>query len=416
MRAIYSYGAAGVILLLVGAWLITGTYVEGGNGPGNGERPIISLLEEDGGPMTDALADTGLQDGGEHAAEEGEIDPHLTIAERVAQSGDENTPLRSVRTKTFVLQPMTIEAPLRGRTQANASVTVVPETSGVVDIVHVEKGQRVEAGDLICTLDQGTRKAAVKQAQAALTQAQSQFDTNAKLRSEGLAPANSSLSLEAALEGAKAALENAQAELDRTEVRTKVAGVVQDPLATPGQMLGPQVPCAKVVELDPMLFVGSVPEARIGLARIGLQATITTVTGETVEGKVSYISSTADDSTRSFPIEIEIPNADGKLRDGLTAQATVALGTAPAHVLPQSVLTLDDDGVLGVRSVTDNVVEFHPVTIVRDSRDGIWVTGLPPRIDIITVGQEYVQAGQKVDATNVTASAGEAPAEEGVQS
>lgn len=413
MRAIYSYGAAGVIVLLVAAWLVTGTYVEGGNGPGKGEKPIISLFEEEDGPLTSALADSGLQS---HAEHDGEIDPTLTIAERVAQAGDSSAPLRSVRTQTFTLQAMTIEAPLRGRTQANASVTLVPETSGVVDTVHVAKGDRVEAGDLICTLDQGTRRAAVTQAQAALAQAQSQFDTNAELRREGLAPANSALSLEAALQGAKAALENAQAELDRTEVRTKVAGVVQDPLATPGQMLGPQVPCATIVELDPMLFVGSVPEARIGLAKIGLPATITTVTGQTVEGKVSFISSTADAATRSFPVEIEIPNADGSLRDGLTASATVELGTAPAHMLPQSVLTLDDEGVLGVRSVVDDVVEFHPVTIVRDSREGIWVTGLPPRIDIITVGQEYVQAGQKVDATNVTASAGETPAEEGVQS
>lgn len=413
MRAIYSYGAAGVILLLIAAWLITGTYVEGGNGPGNGERALVSLIEEDGGPVTSVLEDTGLQ---VHAEHDGEIDPHLTIAERVAQSGDAGTPLRSVRTETFTIQPMDIEAPLRGRTKASASVTLVPETSGVVDIVHVTKGQRVAANDLICTLEQGTRKAAVAQAEAALAQAQSQYDTNASLREEGLAPANSGLQLEAALSAAKAGLENAQAELDRTEVRTKVAGVVQEPLATPGEMLGPQAPCATIVELDPMLFVGSVPETRIALAKVGLPATITTVTGQEVEGTVSYISSTADAATRSFPIEIEIPNADGNIRDGLTAEANVKLGTAPAHMLPQSVLTLADDGVLGVRSVVDGVVEFHPVTIIMDTREGIWVTGLPPKVDIITVGQEYVQAGQKVDATNVTASAGTEPAAEGVPS
>jgi len=413
MRAIYSYGAAGVILLLIAAWLITGTYVEGGNGPGNGERALVSLIEEDGGPVTSVLEDTGLQ---VHAEHDGEIDPHLTIAERVAQSGDTDAPLRSVRTETFTIQAMSIEAPLRGRTKASASVMLVPETSGVVDIVHVEKGQRVAANDLICTLEQGTRKAAVAQAEAALAQAQSQYDTNASLREEGLAPANSGLQLEAALSAAKAGLENAQAELDRTEVRTKVAGVVQEPLATPGQMLSPQAPCATIVELDPMLFVGSVPETRIALAKVGLPATITTVTGQEVEGSVSYISSTADAATRSFPIEIEIPNADGTIRDGLTAEANVKLGTAPAHMLPQSVLTLADDGVLGIRSVVDGVVEFHPVTIVMDTREGIWVTGLPPKVDIITVGQEYVQAGQKVDATNVTASAGTVPAAEGVPS
>jgi membrane fusion protein, multidrug efflux system len=286
-----------------------------------------------------------------------------------------------------------------------------------VTSVNVEKGQSVAVGDLICTLDRGTREAAVAQAEAALVQAQSQFDTNESLRAKDLVPANSSLALEAALKSAQAALDNAKSELERTNVKTQVAGIVQDPLASVGNMLTPGQPCATVVELDPMLFVGTVPEARIGQARLGLPAKITAVTGQTVEGKVSYIASTADAATRSFAVEIEIPNADGKVLSGITATATVNIGTLPAHLLPQSVLTLDDEGALGVRAVKDNVVEFYPVTIVSDSREGVWVTGLPPTVDIITVGQEFVQAGQTVNATNVTGTpeAGEAAAE-GVQS
>jgi multidrug efflux system membrane fusion protein len=154
-----------------------------------------------------------------------------------------------------------------------------------------------------------------------------------------------------------------------------------------------------VVELDPMLFVASVPEARVSYARIGLKAAVTTITGDTAEGTVSYIAPTADDATRSFPIEIDLPNSELKLRDGITAEAVVNVGTAPVHVLAQSVLTLDDEGVLGIRTVEEgNKVAFHPVTIIRDTREGVWVTGLPFKINVITVGQEFVQPGQIVDA------------------
>jgi multidrug efflux system membrane fusion protein len=429
MRAIYSYGAAAVIILLIAAWLVTGTLVAGGHGPGNGEKPIIALFEEDEqGPLHTAMNESGLA--AEHGAEHEEIDPHLTIAERVAQAGGSETTARSVRTETFVLKPLAIEAPLRGRTKARSVISVMPETAGTVTEVHVSKGDSVNKGDKLCTLDRGTRmggveqaEAALLQAQAALDQAQQQFDTNKQLRDQGLAPANTATQFESALKAAQAgvasaesAVANAREEWGRTEVVAAVSGVIQDPLATVGTMLGPQTACATIVELDPMLFVGSVPEARIGLAKLGLPATITTVSGQTVEGKVSYIATIADDATRSFPIEIEIPNADGSLRDGLTASAVVNLGTAPAHLLPQSVLTLDDDGVLGVRSVADGIVEFHAITIVKDTREGVWVTGLPPRIDIITVGQEFVQPGQKVNATNVTASAAEGEPAEGAQS
>jgi multidrug efflux system membrane fusion protein len=403
MRAIYSYGVAGVILVAGAAWLATGTLVAGGNGPGNGERPIIPALH------ADASA------GGEHA---GEIDPHLTIAERVAETAGAESPLQSVRTETYQVQAFPIEVPLRGRTQAKSVVTITPETSGVVTEVNVTKGQRVAAGDVLCTLDQGTRAAAVAQAEAGLAQAQADYDTNAALRDKGLAAANTANALDAALKAAQAAFDQAKAEFDRTQVKTKVAGVVQDPLTTVGTMLSPGAPCATVVELDPMLFVGTVPEARIGLAKLGLKANIETVTGQKLDGEVSYIAPTADAATRSFPVEIQIPNPNGEVLSGITATATVEMGTMPAHLLPQSVLTLDDEGAMGVRTVENGEVKFYPVTIVSDSREGVWVTGLPAKVDVITVGQEFVIPGQKVDATNVTGTpeAGKAAATEGVQS
>ncbi len=407
MRALISYGVAGIIVIIGALWLGSGTLVAGGNGPGKGEKPIVSLLSRDG--------ETHVAETGEHSSEE--IDPALTIAERVAATSGSEVAPQSVRTETFTIQAYPIEVPLRGRTKAKSVVTVTPETSGVVTAINVTKGQSVKAGDVLCTLDQGDRAAAVAQAEASLAQAQTQFNTNAELRKKGLAAANTAAQFEVALKGAQVAFDNAKTEFGRTSVVTKVSGVVQDPLASVGNMLTPGQACATVVELDPMLFIGTVPEARIALAKTGLDATIVTVTGQSVAGKVSYIASTADEATRSFPVEIEIPNADGKVLSGVTATATVTLGTLPAHLLPQSVLTLDDDGALGVRTVKDNVVSFYPVTIVSDSREGVWVTGLPGKVDVITVGQEFVTAGQTVNATNVTGTpaSGEAAAE-GVQS
>ncbi|WP_051960947.1 efflux RND transporter periplasmic adaptor subunit [Devosia riboflavina] len=415
MRALFSYGLALLILLGAGAWLATGTLVQGGNGPGNGEKPIISVIEgEEHGPIHNAMADAGVL--AEHHAPE--TDPALTIAQRNEATTGSNAPLPDVRTQTFTAQPMPVEVPLRGRTQAKAMVTAVAETAGTVDTVHVTKGQRVEVGDLLCTLDQGTRVAAVAQAQAgvdqanaALAQAQLNFDTNAGLREKGLAAANTANAADVALAQAKAGvsqaaagLDNAKAELDRTEITAKVAGLVQDPVALAGSMLNAGGACATIVQLDPMIFAGMVPEKHIGLAKLGLVASIKTVTGQAVEGKVTYIASQADNATRAFPVEIEIPNADFAIKDGVTAEAIVNLGAAPGHLLPQSVLTLDDEGTLGVRTVENGVVAFHEVTIVSDTRQGVWVTGLPAVTEVITVGQEGVTAGQAVKASPATAS------------
>ena len=396
MRAIYSYGVALVIVLVLAVWMASGILVTGGKGPGNGERPIVSLVEQDGGPLTDAVNGSGIN---EHAEQEGHVDPEKTIAERNAEAGGGNATPRSVRIEVVTAQNMPIEVPLRGRTKASSSVSVVAQTSGIVQALSVKKGQEVKAGDTLCTLDQGARQLAVDQAQAAVDQAQTAYDANLALVKKGVAASNTTLAVEAQLKGAQAQLQSAKLELDRTIIKSDIAGTVSDPMTSVGSMLSPGQPCATVVELDPMLFVASVPEARIQYAKLGLKAAVTTITGDKAEGTVSYIAPTADDATRSFPVEIDLPNADFKLRDGITAEAVVNVGTAPVHVLPQSVLTLDDDGVLGVRTVEDgNKVAFHAVTIIRDTRDGVWVPGLPFKVNVITVGQEFVQPGQIVDA------------------
>lgn len=421
MRALFSYGLAFAILLLAGGWLATGTLVQGGQGPGNGETPIISAIEgKEHGPIHNTLHDAGVL--AEHAAPE--VDPELTIAQRNEETTGANAPRVSVRTQNFAVQPMPIQVPLRGQTRAKASVEAVAETAGTVDTVHVAKGDRVEAGQLLCTLDQGTRAAAVRQAEAAVAQAEAalaqaelNFSTNEDLRGRGLAAANTANAAEVALAQARAGvsqaqagLDNAEAELERTEIKAKVPGLVQDPLAVAGAMLQAGTPCATIVQLNPIVFSGMVPEAHIGLAKVGLDAQIKPVTGQDVAGKVTYIAAQADNATRAFPVEIEIPNDNFAIRDGVTAEAIIDLGSAPGHLLPQSVLTLDDDGELGVRTVEEGKVAFHPVTIVSDSREGVWVTGLPDTAEVITVGQENVTAGDAVEASPAPAAAAEATA------
>jgi hypothetical protein len=218
----------------------------GGNGPGNGERPIIAVIEgEEHGPIATQLAEAGVL--AEHEGQEA-FDPHQTIAQRNEEAIGADTDLQSVRTSTYVAQPMPIEVPLRGRTQAKASVGAVAETAGIIDTVHVTKGQNVKVGDLLCTLDQGTRAAAVEQAEAGLAQAQASLEqaqadlaTNEELREKGLAASNTGRATQVAVSAAEAqittaqaAVDNAKAELERTEIRAKVAGVVQDPLAVAG--------------------------------------------------------------------------------------------------------------------------------------------------------------------------------------
>lgn len=410
MRALKSYGLTAVLLLIIAAWFSTGIVVQGGNGPTASEFTVVSTVEPDGGPLTDAVMASGIALAVEH--EEGINDPALSIAERNDLSAQAAGEQRTVRIENFDIQPMQMQVTLRGHTRAKATVNAVAQTSDIVRSVEVTEGQVVAEGDLICTLDSGNRQASIDQAQAAVNQAQAtvlkaqlDFDTNEALRAKGLASENSAETFsanlsaaEAGLEAAQVALRNQRDELENTVIHAERAGIIQRPIVEVGTLLSFGGSCATIVQLDPMVFVGAIPQSKINYVKTGMPAEIKTITDQTATGDIQYIAVAADPATRSFGVEIEFPNPGNRIFDGLTAEARVDMGSIPAHLLPQSVLTLDSHGVLGVQTVKDSRVVFYPIQILGDARDGVWVSGLPASVDVITVGQEYVSDGQIVDA------------------
>ena len=331
---------------------------------------------------------------------------------------------------------------LRGRTEAARSVTVRAETTGTVVSDPLRKGAYVNEGDLLCQIAPGTRAAAVEEAKARLTQAEASVpqarasltQTEAQLReaevnlnaartlkADGYATETRVLAAEAAWEAAqagvegarsglvsaetsiisaRAALANAELELTRVEVRAPFSGLLETDTAELGSFLSMGADCATIIQLDTVKLVGFVPELEVGKVTVGAPAAARLADGSEVTGRVTFLSRSADETTRTFRAEIEVANADLSIRDGQTADIIIGSAGRMAHLVPQSALTLDDDGNIGLRTIDDtNTVAFYPIEMVRDTIDGVWVTGLPTTVDIIVLGQEYVIDGVQVNPT-----------------
>ena len=325
----------------------------------------------------------------------GQADAHPpTIAER---QGETKEDLFAVQVKKFTAENRTLSMEIRGRTEAEASVSVRAETGGIVKTRHVDKGERVSAGDLLCTIETAARESKVLETKAALEQARVDLEAAEKLAGRGYSAKNQVSALQAARDAAAARLEEMELDLARTKITSPIDGIVQDPIAEKGDMLQTGDVCVTVIDRDPMKIVGQVSEREIGNLSLGMPTEAALATGEQVSGKIAYIAPSADPQTRTFRVEITVPNADGSLKDGVTALAKVGLQGSKAHRIPSSVMTLADDGRLGVRIIDDeNIVSFEPVQIIGGSGDGMWVAGLPENVSIIIVGQEFVQEGQKV--------------------
>ncbi|MDX8352278.1 efflux RND transporter periplasmic adaptor subunit [Cognatiyoonia sp. IB215182] len=331
---------------------------------------------------------------------------------------------------------------LRGRTEAARQVSVAAETSGLVISEPLRKGASVSEGDMLCRLDPGTREASLAEARARLAEAmgrvpealagvteadarvrEAEINLNAarQLSEDGFASetrlvgaqaamdaatagrqrANSAVaSAEAGIEAAEAAVASAEREIERLEITAPFSGLLETDTAELGTLMQPGALCATIIQLEEIKLVGFVPELDVRKITVGAIAGARLADGREVQGLVTFLSRSSDELTRTFRVEVTIPNDDLAIRDGQTAEIIVASDGQMAHLIPQSALTLDDDGVLGVRTVAaDNTARFMAVTLLRDTAQGVWVTDLPDALDIITIGQEFVVDGVAVAPT-----------------
>ncbi|MCF6445417.1 efflux RND transporter periplasmic adaptor subunit [Nereida sp. MMG025] len=383
-----------------------------------------------------ALAQSGAQDTGDAAQDDGIQRVAVVALKSQAQAID-----------SAVL--------VRGRTEAARQVDVKAEISGRVISAPLRKGAFVEEGAEMCVLDPGTSQARLAEAEARLAEARANMPTaqsrlpeaqsrlreaqarleearinqNAATRlSEGgfasdtrvaTADANYESALaaiqsaEAGIQSAQGGIESAQAavrsaeaavasatkDVERQTIKAPFSGLLESDTAELGALLQPGMSCATIIQLDPVKLVGFVPETQVDRIAVGAVGGARLTGGEEVQGRVTFLSRSADPVTRTFRVDIEVPNADLHIRDGQTVEMIIASDGADAHLVPGSALTLNDEGTLGLRIVEDGITRFAPVSVIRDTVDGIWVDGLPPQVDVIVLGQEYVTDGVPVDVT-----------------
>ena len=286
---------------------------------------------------------------------------------------------------------------VRGRTEAVRWVDLKAELDARIAEILVKKGARVVVGQVIARLDMQDRAARRAEAQALVAQRQLEYDAAVTLNKRGHRGEVQVAQAAAALESAFALVTRIDEEIADTVLRAPFDGVLEERHIDIGDYVMEGQTVAIVVDRDPCLIVGQVSERDVDKIKLGAVGSAELIDGEIHKGRIRYIATMAEPATRTFRIELEVPNGDGELRDGVTAEIRIKVSTAPAHFVSPAVLTLDDAGVVGVRLVeAGGRVAFHRADIVGETSEGVWLGGLPPTIDLIVVGQEYVRGGDEV--------------------
>lgn len=318
-------------------------------------------------------------------------------ASDVVEEADTAPPIRVVALHSEISQIETAVV-LRGRTEAARRVEVRSETAGLVISEPLRRGAEVAAGDALCELSAGVRNAALAEARARLAEAEINYNAAARLSEDGFASQTRLASARAARESAQAGVDRAVEELARLVMHAPFDGLLETDTAELGALLQPGALCATLIKLDPIKLVGFVSESQVDRLELGARAGGRLASGRDVAGRVSFIARAADPATRTFRVEVTVANEGARIREGQSAEMLIEAQAEAGHLIPGSALTLDGDGVLGVRIVdADNRARFMPATVLRDTAQGVWLGGLPDEVAVIVVGQEFVRDGTAVD-------------------
>lgn len=322
-----------------------------------------------------------------------------TVPAPVAQ-GERGT-LR-VAVVTSYAKSVTREVKTSARTEPNRRIEIRAEVEGRVIELDAKRGRAVREGEQLVRIDLRDREARLAEAEALIAQHRLQYEAAQSLQNQNLMSEVQIAEARAKLVASEAELADVKLEIGRTRIEAPFDAVVQEREIEMGDFVRIGDTLALLVDIDPIIVVGEISEREISSLSEGATGHAELVDGQIVEGFVRYIAPVANENTRTYRVELAVPNPNGAIRAGMTAELRLAADSLEGHLLASALLTLDDTGVVGVKAVDDkNRVQFQPVEILRTTEQGIWVTGLPAEIRIIAVGQGFVDSGALVEPVPV---------------
>ena len=315
-------------------------------------------------------------------------------------SSNVESKLTNVQADWFDVQAYEPQLVLRGRTEANRSVDVKAQIAGRIVAVPAAEGALVEAGATLCEIDQEDRKLRLQHAKASLKQVTIEYKGAQKLKQGGYQSELAIAQAKTRLESARVAFERSTLDLNNLSIKAPFDGIVERRPVEVGDFVQPGQLCAQVVELNPLKVTAVITEQEIGKISLDRGAQFTLVNGDMLSGNISYLSRQANPVTRSYRVEATIANSQLRFLAGMSGSLRIAAEPMYAHLIPSSLVLLDDAGHLVVRAVSDQgIINTLSVANVGESRDGVWVTGLPDRVALVTVGQNYVTEAEQVSVS-----------------
>ncbi|HZV22625.1 MAG TPA: efflux RND transporter periplasmic adaptor subunit [Luteimonas sp.] len=334
----------------------------------------------------------------------------LAACGKHAPAEGQNAADHPVAVTTAVLAPRPFNDALQalGTAQARESVTITAKVSDVITRLAFDSGQRVRAGQLLADMNSRAQQADVAAAEAALRDAEQQLRRGGELASAQLIARGQYDTLRANRDAAAASVQARRASVADRTITAPFAGVLGLRQVSLGALVAPGTVITTLDDDSTIKLDFTLPEAALSSIARGqaISATSDAWPGVAFDGHIADIDSRVDPETRAVRVRAELPNSDGRLRQGMLLRVQVQLPTRQALVLPELAVQQEAEQSSVFRVGADGKVEQVPVKL-GTRREGVVevVSGLKAGDRIVVEGTVKLHPGSRVVEAAKTASA-----------
>ncbi|HLP40597.1 MAG TPA: efflux RND transporter periplasmic adaptor subunit [Fibrobacteria bacterium] len=227
--------------------------------------------------------------------------------------------------------PRSIE--LSGSLEASKTVKLGFMVAGKIDSLPIRENSWVDAGKLIARVEPANYEIALEIASATLDQAQDEYDRLEQLKKAGSVSASDFSKVHNGLRQAKAQRRLQQKNLADTRLCSPISGVLIKSGAEAGEIAPIGVPLFVVAAIQPIRVVSRIPEQEMRFIRPGQEAEVKVgALGLEAKGLITQIGKAADPVTRSFAVEVELPNVDKRLLPGMVAEILIPQNDSTSRI------------------------------------------------------------------------------------
>lgn len=339
----------------------------------------------------------------EYRAQKKELEEKITSLEAEVE---ENSPVNKVRVELTELKPTLFEYFIEaiGNVYSDQNVIVSPEANGIITSIEVNEGQKVRKGQILARLNTQTIERTIQETKVNLELATTTFERRQNLWEQNIGSEMEYLQAKSEKESLEKRLEGLEAQLDMAVIRAPISGVVDDLIQNKGEMAGPPIPFARLVNLDEVYITAQIAETYLKDVNAGDSVWIEVPVLDTEKKAVVYrTSAVIDPDSRTFTVRVNMPNRDHRLQPNLMVRLKLRTQQIPeALVVPSILIKRDFEGDFIFVAHPDDEGEMiarkrYITPGLKDNNRVVVKTGIKNGDNLITKGFAQVVDGSPLN-------------------